>query len=178
VRYTLNAGALSVTAIIHNPGDENLLASFGFHPAFRWPLPYGQARASHFIEFATDEPAPVRRLNAEGLLLPDGFPTPVSGRRLALTDALFQDDVIIFDALRSRSVTYGAPRGPRIRMDFPDTPFFGVWTKPSADFICLEPWHGVADGRGFRGDFSAKPGVFTVAPGAAFRIGMNITVLA
>src|SRR5271165_5613214 len=116
-------------------------ASFGFHPGFRWPLPFGQPRSAHFIEFADDEPATVRRLDQNGLLSPEHHPTPIVGRRLALDDTLFQRDVIICDEIRSRSVTYGAETGPRLRIGFQDAPFLGLWTRPGANFICIEPWH-------------------------------------
>ena len=152
-------------------------ASFGYHPALRWPLPAGLERSRHFIEFECDEPAPVRRLDTEGLLTPMPHPTPVSNRRLMLADSLFQDDVLIFDALRSRTLTYGADAGPRLRMSYPDTPYLGVWTKPGAPFICIEPWHGVADPQGFNGDFLAKPGVFMVPSGADRTFGMSMTLL-
>jgi galactose mutarotase-like enzyme len=177
VRFALDGRTLSVTTHVRNLGDEDMPASFGYHPAFRWPLPFGQARSAHFIEFADDEPAPVRRLDSDGLLTPARHPTPVSHRRVELNDALFQDDVIIFDQIRSRCVTYGASGGPRIRLSFADAPYLGVWTKPKADFICIEPWHGVSDAEGFSGDFRAKTGVFTVAAGAALPIKMTITLL-
>jgi galactose mutarotase-like enzyme len=177
VHFALDGPTLSVTACVRNAGDEDMPASFGFHPAFRWPLPFGQTRSSHFIEFASDEPAPVRRLNADGLLTSERHPTPISHRRLALVDTLFQDDVVIFDELRSRSVIYGADDGPRIQVSYPDAPYLGIWTKPQANFICIEPWHGVADPEGFSGDFRAKPGVVLVAAGAALEIKMAITLL-
>jgi galactose mutarotase-like enzyme len=152
-------------------------ASFGYHPALRWPLPFGQPREAHYIEFASDEPAPVRRLGPDGLLRPERQPTPIAGRRLPLADSLFRDDVVIFDEIRSRSVTYGAQSGPRIRIDFPDAPCLGIWTRPGAPFICIEPWHGIADPQGYSGDFTAKPGVFSVAAGAAMAIQMTLTLL-
>ena len=52
-----------------------------------------------------DEPDPVRRLNSAGLLTPERYPTPISHRRLTLRDALFENDVIIFDQIRSRHVS-------------------------------------------------------------------------
>ena len=178
VRYALDGPTLSVTASVRNAGDEEMPASFGYHPAFRWPLPFGQARSSHFIEFASDEPAPIRRLNAAGLVTAQRHPSPIDHRRLALTDALFQDDVIIFDEIRSRSVTYGADAGPRILIQFADAPYLGLWTKPQANFICIEPWRGMADFAGFSGDFRTKTGVFMVAPGAAMPTVLAITLLA
>ena len=177
VRFALDGATLSMTALIRNLGDRKMPASFGYHPAFRWPLPYGQPRSAHAIEFASDEPSPVRRLDTAGLLMPERFPTPAVGRRLALDDALFQNDAIIFDDLRSRCVTYGAADGPRIRLKFPDAPYLGVWSKPQANFICIEPWHGVADPQGYSGNFNAKPGVFMVAPGASMPAKLTITLL-
>jgi galactose mutarotase-like enzyme len=177
LHFALDGATLSMTALVRNLGDQRMPASFGYHPGFRWPLPFGQPRSSHFIEFAADEPSPVRRLDTAGLLTPERHPTPVVQRRLALTDTLFQNDVIIFDDLRSRSVTYGAHDGPRIRVSFPDAPYLGVWTKPQAEFVCIEPWHGIADPQGYSGNLSAKPGVFMVAPGAARATKMAITLL-
>ncbi len=177
VRIALDGPTLSVTTHVRNTGDEAMPASFGYHPGFRWPLPFGGARSSHFIEFASDEPAPIRRLDADGLLSPERHATPISQRRLSLEDSLFQNDAIILDEIRSRSVTYGADDGPRLQVSFPDSPHLGLWTKPRANFICIEPWHGIADPVGFSGDFRAKPGVFMLAPGAALPITMAITLL-
>jgi galactose mutarotase-like enzyme len=177
IRFALEGSTLSVITQVRNEGSEDMPASFGYHPAFRWPLPFGRTRSSHGIGFEQDEPAPIRRLNADGLMKAERFPTPIVHRRLALDDALFQDDVIIFDRIRSRSVIYGAADGPALRVDYPDSPYLGLWTKPGAGFICVEPWHGVADPEGFSGEFSTKPGVFVLAPGASLPITMAITLL-
>jgi galactose mutarotase-like enzyme len=175
--FALDGPTLAVTARVRNTGEQPMPASFGYHPALRWPLPFDRPRSGHFIEFECDEPAPVRRIDAKGLLTPVLHPTPVSGRRLTLADSLFQDDALIFDALESRSLTYGADGGPRLRMSYPDTPYLGVWTKPGAPFICIEPWHGVADPQGFSGDFYSKPGIFVVPPGAERVFSVSLTLL-
>jgi galactose mutarotase-like enzyme len=177
IRFSVAAAALDVIAAIRNRGAERLLASFGYHPAFRWPLPFGKPRPAHFLELEQPEPEPVRRLNGAGLLTAARYPTPVSGRRLALKDDLFANDALIFDALRSRSVTYGAEQAPRVRVSYAEAPYLGVWTKPGAGFICIEPWHGIADPVGFAGDFSTKPGVFTVPAGGERVIGTKIELI-
>ena len=61
---------------------------------------------------------------------------------------------------------------------FPDTPMLGIWTKPGAHYVCVEPWHGIADPEGYTGEFTDKPGVFTVAPGAERRIALSVTLVA
>ncbi len=177
VHYALEGATLSLTTSVRNLGAMDMPASLGYHPGFCWPLPYGRPRSEHYIEFADDEPDPARRLDAKGLLTPERLPTPIERRRLALEDALFRNDVLIFDAVRSRSVTYGAADGPRIRVSFPDTPYLGFWTKPGAGFICIEPWHGIADPQDYTGDFQNKPGIFTVKPGAHRAIRMAISLL-
>jgi galactose mutarotase-like enzyme len=178
VRFELAGPTLSVTTSIYNNGESDMPASFGYHPGFRWPLPFGQPRASHFIEFDVEETASIRRIDSAGLLMPERQPTPVLRRRLTLADALFRDDVLIFDEIKSRSVVYGSDEGPRIRVSFPDAPYLGIWTKPGAHFICIEPWHGVTDRQGFSRDFTEKEGVFLLPAGNSRATTMTITLMA
>ena len=81
------------------------------------------------------------------------------------------------DPVASQTVDYGAAQGPVLRVAFPDTPRLGIWTKPGAHYVCIEPWHGIADPEGFTGDFRDKPGVFEVAPGDTKRIAMSVTLI-
>jgi galactose mutarotase-like enzyme len=178
VRFALAGATLSVTSSVLNAGQQAMPASIGYHPGLRWPLPYGQPRAAHFIEFATDENPWIRRLDAHGLLSAERLPTPVANRRLVLDDSLFRDDVVIFDDIRSRSVTYGAHEGPRIKVSYPDATYLGVWTKPGANLVCIEPWHGIADEAGFAGEFKDKLGAFSVPPGGVQELNMQLTLLA
>lgn len=174
LRFAVTGPTLAVTATVRNLGATPLPASFGFHPALRWPLPYGGERARHRLQFDRAEPAPIRRITPSGVVRPESFPTPVEGRELLLRDALFTDDAVIFDQLRSDGLRYGAPDGPQLEVRFPDTPYLGVWTKPGAPYICVEPWHGIADPEGYAGDFRHKPGVFEVAPGGEKVMHMTI----
>jgi galactose mutarotase-like enzyme len=178
VGFALEGPLLGVRIQVRNTGKEDLPASLGFHPGFRWPLPYGQPREAHFIEFATAEPDLLRRIDDDGLVTPVLHPTPIAGQKLLLDDWLFRADALIFDRVRSRSVTYGASQGPRMQVSYPDSPFLGVWTRPGAPFICIEPWQGLADSQGFTGDFWQKTGMRRVAPGDSATLNVMITWLA
>jgi galactose mutarotase-like enzyme len=123
-----------------------------------------------------DEPDSVRRLDAAGCLSPIHHPTPIEQRRLMLKDELFQNDVIILDKVRSRSLSFGGESGPRLRIGFEDAPYLGLWTKPGAQFICIEPWHGISDPVGYSGDFRDKPGVFVLSAGQELQATMTVTV--
>ncbi len=177
VRFTINGGELAIAAMIANRGATPMPASFGFHPALRWPLPYGQPRDAHRLRFDRPEPAPIRRIDASGLLTPVRHPTPIEGDVLHLVDDLFVDDAIILDRPASEGVLYGAPEGPQIAVGYPDMPMLGLWTKPGAGYICIEPWAGVADPQGFDGDLFAKPGIVAIPPGSdvthAITIGLR-----
>ncbi len=78
VRFELNGATLSVSTQIRNRGGMDMPASFGYHPGFRWPLPFGEPREGHVVQFETDEPATVRRIDSNGLLTPARHPTPPS----------------------------------------------------------------------------------------------------
>ena len=181
--FRMEARALFIKASVRNSGDEILPASLGFHPAFRWPLHNDDdanqrnaaaSREAHFLQFEFDEPAPVRRLDAKGLLIREPQATPVQGRRLMLSDDIFRDDVLIFDHLQSRRVSYGSAAGQWLQVTFPDATHLGIWSKPGAPFVCIEPWRGVADPAGFAGTLAEKPGTFMVPPGGTESLQMLI----
>ena len=176
VRFALTGLTLEIVATLGNPGKEPLPASFGFHPALRWPLPGSAAREGHAILFDQAEPEPIRRLDAAGLVAPERVASPVEGDRLMLDDALFTRDALIFERLASRGLSFVAPDGPSVRVDFPGMPQLGLWTKPGAGYLCIEPWQGHADPAGFAGDFRTKPGVIMVAPGAARDFTLALTL--
>jgi galactose mutarotase-like enzyme len=176
IGFAIDGAALVHTAKLTNMGDRPLPASFGFHPAFRWPLPWGGARADHRLRFSAPEPAPIRRIDGAGLLRPDPEPSPVQGHDLVLEDALFEDDALIFDQLASRAVEFGAPGTRRLRVSFPESPHLGVWTKPGAGFLCIEPWQGFADPEGYDGPFKDKPGVVITSPGASRSWALRIDI--
>lgn len=177
IAFRLAGWRLEIVASVHNPGTAPLPFSFGYHPAFAWPLPGGADKAAHRVTFAQAEPAPVRRVARDtGLLLPRAQATPVTGRTLPLDPALFADDALIWTDLASRSLNYGAPGGTSLDLAFPDMPMLGLWQVPGAHYICIEPWQGHADPQGFAGDFADKPGLVMLAPGAVRSFHLSITV--
>ena len=177
IAFRIDGATLSVEARVINRGDAPMPAQFGFHPALAWPLPYGQPRADHRVTFAADEPGTLRKIAPNGLIRPDDRPSPLDGRVLHLRDDLFVDDALVWDPVRSQAVTYGAAAGPSLHVEFPDTPRLGIWTKPGAHFVCVEPWHGIADPEGFTGDFRDKPGVFETPANGTTSIRMRIALV-
>lgn len=158
-------------------GGETLPVSQGAHPAFRWPLAPNAAKSSHILTFEQDEPAPMPRV-AGGLLGPAIHPSVVHDHVLPLNETLFATDALILPAAQSHWVRYTAPEAPvGLEMTWQNFPSFGIWMKPGADFLCLEPWHGMASPEDWDGVFASKPGITLLAPGESLVSAYSLRLL-
>lgn len=173
--FTLTDATLAIEASVTNRGDAPMPASFGFHPAFAWPLPGGGAKDTHHIVFEHDEPAPLNRIKG-GLIGEADRETPVEGDTLRLRDDLFTHDALVWESPASRSLRYESEDGPALDIAFPDMPTLALWTKPGARFLCVEPWQGHADPVGFTGEIWDKPGIERLVPGERRTYAMRITL--
>lgn len=174
--YRLAGGTLTVDCTVANRGEGPMPASFGYHPAFAWPLPGEAEKAGHHIVFERREPALLARL-AGGLLagLDRSSPLRPDQRTLALEDDLFADDALIWTSLESRKIDYLGTGRSRLRIEFPNAPALGIWTKPGARFICIEPWWGHADPAGFADELWDKPGMMVLQAGEERSFVMSLT---
>ena len=177
VGFSIADAELKVDYLLHNPGDNDLPASFGAHPGFRWPLLPGIPRKAHWLEFEKQEDDLLPPLGPDGLLAAPSRPSPMEGRLLHLDDDLFAGDALIFLPVRSRAVRYSAPAAPVLEVSWDGFQQLGVWSKPGAGFVCIEPWRGYASPEGFAGEFSDKPGVFLVGPGATVTAQYTVKIL-
>lgn len=176
VAYEVSGASLSVRWTVTTPGDRPMPFSLGWHPAFRWPLADGVAKEDHRVVFAEEESAPVRRVRAT-LLVPEPQPSPVTGRVLPLSEALFAEDAVVLEHLASRSLRLAGPGTPVVRLDLEGFPSLGVWSKPSgADLLCLEPWAGLPSPEGWQGEVADKPHSLSVAPGEVRELACTVTV--
>jgi galactose mutarotase-like enzyme len=176
ITHRLDRATLETIVRVTNRGDAPMPMGVGFHPALRWPLPGTGAlsREQHLIRFDADESEPIRTVVAGGLLGPIA-PTPIHGDELHLRDSLFEEDALVLDQPNSRGLWFGVPEKPGVRVDFAAMPMLGLWTKPGAGYLCIEPWQGHADDEGFSGEFAEKPGVVTLGPGESRDFAMALT---
>lgn len=174
--YHLNGESLSIEATVRNPGGSVLPASFGFHPGFRWPLAPDLAKDAHVLVFDADHRLDVLRAR-DGLILSGSSRLDLPDGVLRLSEHLFDQGAIVLASPRSHNIRFAAPGAPyAIDVGFRNLPSLGLWMKPGAGFLCIEPWAGHADPVGFDGEIFDKPGIVAIAPGVEASFAMDIAI--
>jgi galactose mutarotase-like enzyme len=164
VAYAVTDATLAITFTVTNTGDMVLPASMGAHPAFRWPLRPDLPKEAYALTFAADETATLCAL-AGGMLTGEDRPSPIAGRHLSLADSLFDADALILPHPASRSVRFAAAQGPALTVAWEGFHQLGIWSRVGSDFLCIEPWCGMASPTDFAGDFAQKPWLMLIPPG-------------
>jgi len=177
VRYTLQENALQITFIVQNTGPENLLFSVGAHPAFAVPFVKGTNYEDYYLEFNKTEDAGRWPLSSEGLI--ESVPTSFlkNESKLRLQKELFYKDAIVFKHLRSDAISIVSDKTPRgVKVQFTGFPYMGIWAAKDADFVCIEPWLGIADSVNASGDLEDKEGINMLKPSGKFDTSYSIKV--
>jgi galactose mutarotase-like enzyme len=172
VSYGLEGMGLRIDVNVVNTDTRTMPVCFGFHPAFAWPLPGCRADELHVCVLDGGAEPPIRRLDASGLLLPGQLPSPFKQGVLPLDHALFAHDAILIEEGAGPTVHYGVPGRPGIEVSSVGLPQLGLWSKPGAPFLCIEPWQGMAPERDGGPALENRPGVTLLAPGRTHSVSM------
>jgi galactose mutarotase-like enzyme len=158
--YEISGKALIVSHQITNRGDESMYYSLGGHPAFNLPMSSNEKLEDYSVVFPKEETDHTWFIAEEGLIGGEGDLLLDHSKEIQLNDHIFDGDALIFKHLKSRSVSLvHAERGPFIRVDFEDFDYLGIWAKPGAPYVCLEPWLGIADSVNHSGKLVDKEGI-------------------
>jgi galactose mutarotase-like enzyme len=169
ITYTVDKSSLHVRYLVTNTGSGDMYFSVGGHPAFRLPLAAGLKYEDYFLLFNKTEEAGRWPIDAQGLI--EGGPVPLlSGTdRLQLSKSLFYQDAIVFKELRSDEVQLKSERHPAgFSFSFKGFPYLGIWAAKDADFLCIEPWCGVADSVTTNQHLPDKEGIVSLKEGGEF----------
>ncbi len=160
VKFQLTEKGLRVTHTVKNNNDSVMYYSFGAHPAFNCQI-------GDYLEFNKDTSLETERIDHESILIDEKFPVEMDGNKVVLTKDLFVDDALILSSFDSDSISIKSNSHDRIiKFDF-DSPFLGIWAKPNAPYVCLEPWWGVNDSYNKVSDFSEKRGIMALEPNSS-----------
>lgn len=140
ISYKFVGEAMQIVYGVKNTGNQQMPYSLGTHPAFALDDAIGR----YSLRFPEDDALTYHHLK-DNLLCPETSVIPFKEKNLALSPDMFANDALVIKSLRSRSVALCKNGVEIIRVEFPDFPNLGLWTKPGAPFLCIEPWHGYAD---------------------------------
>ena len=178
ITYELNGPELTITYRVKNKGTDNMFMSVGAHPAFNVPFKPGEDYTDYYLEFERDGSLETSLLGADGLLNGEKQRISLDNRQLNLTPDLFNNDALVLLSLKSRQVTLKSHKNDQsIRIDFAVFPYLGIWAKPGAPFVCIEPWLGVADTSSKPRPIESKQGIHRIRAGNSFVAHFSITVM-
>ncbi|MBR4727874.1 MAG: aldose 1-epimerase family protein [Clostridia bacterium] len=166
--FSLDGAALTNRLTVVNRTNGPMLFSVGAHPAFNCAI-------GDRLVFEQAETVSAEKIDKENLLRPERFPVLENARELVLTKDLFNDDALILSGLRSRSVELTGEHA--LKFTFGDCPFLGIWAKPGAPYVCIEPWYGINDDHTPRADFSEKRGIQRLEQGETFSFAWTAEIL-
>jgi galactose mutarotase-like enzyme len=160
IKYSLEENKLNVEHIIVNKGDNTMLFSLGGHPGFNCPINANESYSDYFLEFQEEETAETWRVQENGLIGKETVPVFDEPKIINLHPHLFDEDALIFKNLNSKKVSLKSRKSKQVlSMIFYDFPYLGIWAKPMADYVCIEPWIGIADSVDTDRNFETKEGL-------------------
>ncbi|RZJ81638.1 MAG: aldose 1-epimerase family protein [Flavobacterium sp.] len=159
LRYKIFGATLSCTYEVENPAGQTLLFSVGGHPAFAAPIDKQGIYTDYYLQFSNDTELTYHHIEAN--LIADKTTTiQLEDGKLPLKHELFYDDALVFKNLQSNRISLLNNKNySGIAFNFDDFPFFGIWAAKDADFVCLEPWGGVADAVNHNQQLEDKEGI-------------------
>lgn len=177
VRYSLKGGTLHVNNTVGNAGAEEMYFSIGGHPAFKVPLTDGTRYEDYYLLFNKVEEAPRWPISDKGLIETNPVAFIQNTNRIQLTRNLFEQDAIVLKHLHSDCVSIrSAKHDHGLDFYFEGFPFFGIWAARNADFVCLEPWCGIADAVHHNQELTSKEGIEKISAGESWSREWKVTL--
>ena len=154
VRFELVGKTLRATHTVVNPAEEgDMFFSLGAHPAFNCEM-------GDVLEFDEPETLDTQTIDGDSIRIETRTPVLRNEKQIVITKDIFNNDALILSGYRSRAITLRSlSSGRTVRFTFGDAPYLGIWAKPGAPYVCIEPWYGVNDDRTEREDVSQKEGI-------------------
>ena len=176
IRYALEQHRLHVAYTVKNTGTGTMYFSVGGHPAFKVPLEANAGYEDYHLEFGAMENAGRWPISGEGLIEDAPEPLLDNTNILPLTKELFSSDALVFKSLASNTLRLKSSKAAHgLEMDFTGFPYLGIWAAKDADFVCIEPWCGIADGVNASGQLTEKEGIHKLEEGMVFTRTYTLT---
>ncbi|MDX1760817.1 MAG: aldose 1-epimerase family protein, partial [Christiangramia sp.] len=178
IAFTLNGKNIEIGYYIINLDSKPIYYSVGGHPAFNIQHFENEKIEDYYLEFHKKMDLNTYLLNDEGLVSSETRNVLKNDNKIQLTEHIFDNDALIFKNIKSKKVDLISKKNGKIlSVSFKDFKNLGIWAKPGAPYVCIEPWLGIADIEGTSQNLSDKEGIEVLREGEeinhAYRIQIN-----
>lgn len=176
IKYTLIDNQLTVSYTVENPADKNLYFSLGAHPGFAIDNKEGIHYNDYEINFSDDAKLEIHPLN-NNLISNETKTISLENKSLPLTYELFSKDALVMTNMKSkRLILRNGKNNEKVIFSFSNFPYFGIWAAKNADFVCLEPWQGIADLENHNQELTEKFGILTLEPNTSWNANWSVEI--
>lgn len=175
VSFDLSGGKLDCAyTVVNTSTDETMYFNTGAHEGYQ--LFDGGNIEDHYIVFEQPEHL-VRRFSNQIDLFEGKIKDFGITDRFDLEDTYFLDDAVFFLDLKSRFVTLCSKTSDkRVRVTF-DARNLGIWKKPGASYVCIEPWDGFCETAWSDGQLDHKERIQILAPSCTHVVRHSVEIL-
>ena len=169
VTYIITKDSLGVNYQIKNISEDEMYFSIGGHPAFKVPLTDETTYDDYYLQFEKIENAPRWPIDANGLIESKPEPFFNNSSRIDINHKLFEKDALVFKGLASQLVSLKSnAHNHGLDFHFKGFSFLGLWAANGGNFVCIEPWCGIADSVSHNGELTYKEGIEKLSAGVAW----------
>jgi galactose mutarotase-like enzyme len=153
VCFDLIGNDIQVTHKVINKDNGDMYFSIGAHPGFNCEI-------GDILEFSENETLKTERIDENAIIINEKFPLLENTSQIEITNEIFVNDALFLSGIKSSHITLKSPRHNReVRFNLGTAPFLGIWAKPGAPYVCIEPWYGINDDYQKKTDISKKRGI-------------------
>lgn len=179
VSYELLNNMVKESFNVKNTGDGEMIFGIGGHPGFNLPTDGSDIKKTDFY-LATTPAKPRVRVPLKGNYLDwNDRSLAATGSLITITDELFKNDasVLIMRKPDNKFSIRTDTSNFHVNVYTGTAPYVGVWSQypKTADFLCIEPWWGIADLTDADGDLEHKKGMNKLEAGEEFNAGFSMS---
>ena len=162
IEFRLVGKTLKVTHNVINDDDKTVYFSIGAHPGFN-------CKIGDYLEFEENETLVCEKINPDSILDGIHYPTLTDEKIFKITADVFDKDAHILSGMKSDTLYLKSDiRKEVVKFYFGKAPYLGLWAKPGAEYVCIEPWYGINDDYDKKDDFSQKRAIQSVDVDSTF----------
>ena len=182
VAYRIESNTVEVGWTVRNTDKRDMHFQIGAHPGFMLP-DYDAGDGVHgYVRYLDSKGCPVSPVMVSAL--EDGNrvgrqPVAIPASMPIEADTFAHDALIFEEGQVAEAVLCDKEGRPVLSVGCPQAEAFGVWAphKEGCPFVCLEPWCGICDEKGFAGDIADRTYSHRLAPGEQYRFTYTIKLI-